>query len=128
MSHHFKSRYDEMKASSNAVSHEKDTQAEDTSYYNIGHSRNVCFVLLDCDEVFLNYAYLVSGKYFIEDGRIVLLFTSDTVTLKGINLKKLYEDFHLHIPLKVVSCPTRYNDAEEPDTPIVNEITVTANS
>jgi len=128
MSHHFKIKYDEMKESADTLSSGKETGGKDEAYVNVGNTRNVCFVLPDGNEVFLNYAYLVSGKYFIEDGRIVLAFTSDMVSLNGINLKKLYDDFLRHIPLKVISQPERYNDAEGADTPIVNEITVTANS
>lgn len=128
MNHLFKSRYDEMKESADALSSEKEAGGKDEAYINVGYTRNVCFVLPDGDEIFLNYAYLVRGRHFVEDGRIVLVFTSDTVTLKGIRLKKLFTDFQSNIPFKVISQPERYNEAEDEETPIVNEIIVNTTS
>lgn len=51
---------------------------------------NICFILPDYTQTFLSYAYLVSGS-LLPDDRIVLHFTTHTVTLSGYNLEELFQ-------------------------------------
>jgi len=105
-------------------------EAPKNEYYATeGYVRNIIFVDLNGNETFLNYGNLVRGNYLIEEGAIVLTFTSDLITLKGINLKILFREFARNLPMLVVCQDARYNAVGEKDRPIINtmEITVTGN-
>jgi hypothetical protein len=52
-----------------------------------------------------------------------LYFTSHTVTLKGVGLAALYQDFFTHTPKHIVFSDERYN-AIEGDGWVVNSIEV----
>lgn len=99
----------------------------DESYAGASHVRNINFVLLDGNMIFLNYGYLVNGRYLVQESKIVLSFTSDKIILSGIRLKPLYYDLMLHLPRQIVAQDARYNSTAETDAPIVNDITVTQN-
>lgn len=78
---------------------EKDIERYDT----VGQVRNICFVELSGKQTFLSYAYLTSAEFSPEDNKIVLYFTSHTVTLKGNGLADLYEDLKTY-NLKQIKC------------------------
>ena len=99
----------------------------DEFYAGASHVRNINFVFLDGNMVFLNYGYLVNGRYLVQESKIVLSFTSDIITLAGIRLKPLYYDLMLHLPRQIVAQDARYNSTAEQDTPVVNDITITQN-
>lgn len=100
---------------------------QDEAYTGASHVRNINFVFLDGNMIFLNYGYLVNGRYLVQEGKIVLSFTSDKIILAGIRLKPLYYDLMLHLPRQIVAQDARYNATTEKDMPIVNDITVTQN-
>lgn len=112
-------KYDEMRESDPT----KDT-VKDERYSSEGYVRNVCFVLLDGNRMFLNYAYLVSGQYIAEEGRIVLSWTTHIVTLTGICLEPLYDEFMQHIPRQVICVDERYNATQPQNKPVVNEMEI----
>ena len=98
---------------------------KDADYPSQGNTRNVCFVPMDGDPVFLNYGYMIRGKYFREESKIVLTFTSDTVKLIGVHLEPLFYDFMGHVPMQIVCKDARYNAVEE--NPCVNKIEISKN-
>lgn len=100
---------------------------QNENYPSNSNVRNVNFVLLDGNMIFLNYAYLVSGRYLVADNKIVLAFTYDKITLLGVFLRPLYFDLMLHIPRQIVAQDARYNATAEKDTSIVNDITIKEN-
>lgn len=102
MSHDFKFKFDQMR--------DNHLEKKDETYAGESHVRNVCFEQLDGKSVFLNYAYLVSGEYIPEENTIVLCFTSHTVTVKGIGLAALYQDFFTHTPKHIACSDERYNE------------------
>lgn len=122
MSLNFKLRLDEL--DENDPTRKPSPIPQDEAYLTHSHVRNVNFVLLNGNMVFLNYGYLVSGRYLVGENRIVLTFTSDKVTLTGIRLKPLYHDLMLHLPRQIVAVDARYNATAPKDTPIVNDITI----
>lgn len=100
---------------------------KDKDYPSASNTRNVCFVPMDGDPVFLNYGYLVRCKHFRKEGKIVLSFTSDTVTLIGIHLDALFFDLMSHVPKHIICKDARYNTVAD-ENPIVNDIEIkTAN-
>ena len=78
---------------------EKDIERYDT----VGQVRNICFVELSGKQTFLSYAYLTSAEFLPEDNKIVLFFTSHTITLKGNGMAALYEDLKTY-NLKQIKC------------------------
>ena len=113
---------------SNGEASESAIIPKEDSYTIHGNTRNVCFVSLDGNRMFLNYSYLVSGEYVPEDNIIVLGFTSHTLTLKGIHLEPLFYEFMQHLPRQILCVDDRYNVVSEKDSPIVNEIGVKKNN
>jgi hypothetical protein len=125
MSQGFRWKYDEMQEGDPT----KETAGSgsgiaEENYSVISHARNICFVLPDGNRIFLNYGYLVSGEYLPEDNKIILSFTSHTITLAGIYLEKLFYDLMQGLPRQLVCTDTRYNTADETNKPIVNGIQV----
>jgi len=125
MSLEFKLRLNEL-AENDPTAHSSSIP-QDEAYPTHSHVRNVNFVLLDGNMIFLNYGYLVNGRYLVQESKILLTFTSDKVLLTGICLKPLYYDLLLHLPRQIVAQDARYNATAENNTPIVNDITVTQN-
>ena len=125
MSQNFKLKFDEML--NNAVTRpqtEKESAGREMAYQHASHVRNVNFVLANGDMVFLNYGYLISGKYGLAENCIQLSFASHEVKLGGIFLIPLYFDFMKHIPENVICVDVRYNATVEKDKPVVNTIVI----
>jgi hypothetical protein len=101
MSRDFKFNFDQIR--------ETHLEKKDDSHAGESHVRNVCFEQTDGKIIFLNYAYLVSGEYLPDENMIVLYFTSHTVTLKGVGLAALYQDFFTHTPKHIACSDERYN-------------------
>lgn len=97
----------------------------DIEYYTHNNGvRNVCFVLLNDNRIFLNYGYLVSCEFMQERNEITMGFTTHTVKLRGIRLLELFEDFQMHTPRIIRAKQERYNDVGDEKIPIVNKIEV----
>lgn len=99
-------------------------QADNTQYPSIGHTRNLGFVWLDGQRLFLNYSYLVSGEYKPKESIITLSFTSHEVTLKGVLMEGLFDELMGHIPRLIICQDARYNSILEKGQTAVNEIKV----
>ena len=125
MNQHFRLKYNEMRE--NIPSPPDDASVKDESYASYSNVRNVCFVLADGNIIFLNYGYLVAGRFFPADNRIILSFTSDTVILTGIHLEALFYDLMQQIPRQIVCSDSRYNVTAD-DGPVVNDIKVKSNA
>ncbi|MEP7165211.1 MAG: hypothetical protein ABI741_10980 [Ferruginibacter sp.] len=99
---------------------EKDIERYDT----VGQVRNICFVELNGKQTFLSYAYLTSAEFTPEENKIVLFFTSHTITLKGNGLSDLYEDLKTY-NLKQIKCvDKRYVETLPKSKASVTEINI----
>ncbi len=99
--------------------------APDIEFYDqYSGIRNVCFTHLDGSRIFLNYNYLVSGEYNPEQSQIVLGFTTHQITLKGVNLEKLFEELMFHSVKVIGTRDQRYNHLVGEDAVVVNNIVV----
>jgi hypothetical protein len=123
MSQGFKLKYEQLQENNPAKPDEKPQ-----SYTTAGHVRNVCFTWPDGRAMFLNYSYLISGEYLPEENKIILTFTTHTITLTGIRLKTLFEQLLHHLPMHITCMEERYNETTETTEAIVNEIHVAENS
>src|ERR1700744_4610471 len=79
------------------------------NYDQPAHVRKVSFVQLDGRSASIGYEFLIWNEYFPDKNQIVLTFTGGTVTLTGVNLSKLHEDFDRHLPWKIICLDERYN-------------------
>ncbi|HRH03871.1 MAG TPA: hypothetical protein PLN13_03485 [Bacteroidia bacterium] len=123
----FKLKFDEMKEndpSKNEVGKDENLEL----YPNSGNSRNLLFTWPSGDSEFLNYSYLVGGKFFKEESKIVLTYTSHLVTLKGLNLKDLHDALLLNFPKRIDCVEERYVETLESNDPVVTEIVIVPNS
>ena len=101
-----------------------DNTASVENYDQTSHVRKVTFVQLDGQRASIGYEFLIWNKYFPDTNQIVLTFTGGTVTLTGINLAKLQDDFDQHMPRKVICMDERYNNLDKTGAPIVNRIEI----
>lgn len=130
MSPGFKLKYDQMQEgnpTSKPAEGDGMTKAYDAYYTGESNARNLCFVWLDGNRIFLNYSYLISGEYMPALNTILLAFTSHAIVLKGVNLEALYYDIMQHNQRQIVCNDSRYNLVGEGELPLVNEITMTKN-
>lgn len=119
----FKINYDQFFSDKREISSGQTQKAQDEIYPSEGNVRNVCFIPLTGKMFALNYAYLIKMEYAIEENRIDLIWTTDLVTLTGINLKPLFFELFHHVPKTIVCIDARYNATAEKGTSIVNTIT-----
>ncbi|WP_410879468.1 hypothetical protein [Myroides sp. DW712] len=128
MSYDYKSRLDDY-LSGDPTKKNDSKEAENITYFDENYIgvRNVCFVLLDGKQIFLNYNYLVSGEYLPEENKITLQFTTSTIMLQGYNLEKLFQDFMQHSPKSIMAIDNRYNDLSKNNIPIIIGIKFTHN-
>jgi len=101
-----------------------DSTASVENYDQHAHVRKVTFVQLDGQRASIGYEFLIWNKYFPDSNQIVLTFTGGIVTLTGINLSKLQDDFDQHLPRRIICMDERYNSISETEVPIVNRIEV----
>jgi hypothetical protein len=94
------------------------------TFESVGHVRNLCLTWPDGKRKFMNYAYLVSGEYSPEEGRIILIFTSETIVLVGIRLNLLFNDLLSHLPLDIVMIEQRYSSTVKNNEFAVHQIEV----
>lgn len=84
MSQFYKSKYEQLRENSES------TQAAFENDVQQSPPRNICFILEDDSQFFLNYGYLVSGSLDSDKEKIVLTFTSHDVTIEGKKLEGLF--------------------------------------
>lgn len=121
MNHDIKFKYDKMKESD--PTSDTHSPGED-QYPRESNVRNVCFIFADGQMIFRSYSYLVGCEFFPEESKIILSFTSDTITLTGKNLKAFFLDLFSHLPKFIEETNDRYNDLEEKEKTIVNKILI----
>lgn len=125
MSQGFSLKYDRMKGNASDIPADRHTGIERNDV--VGPDRKLCFILANGSYLRLNYAYLIWDEFYPEENRIVLSFTSHTVTLTGQHLSKLYDDLERNIP-KVIAClDARYNLATDNEGAVVNDIKILIN-
>ena len=98
---------------------------EDLRYPDSGHGRTLCFIWPDGRLEFLNYAYLIGGKYDPTQNLIILSFTTHTVEVKGQNLHDLIIRIKDNCVRAIVCQDARYNELSESPSYIVNSISIT---
>jgi hypothetical protein len=124
MSQEFKLKFDRMREGNPTGADTTDETQSGDNYPSNGNVRNLGFAWKDGKRTFLNYAYLVSAEYVPTENTILLEFTSHAVTLKGVRLHHLFGDLMTQMTKWIVCHDERYNQTEDGDTPIVNEIVV----
>lgn len=103
---------------------EPPAEVKGATYYDTdGHVRNLYFVPAEDDEMFLNYAYLISGSLSREKNRITLAFTTHVVTLKGQNLRALFNGIFVQRLQRITTIEERYAATEEAES-FVTQIAV----
>src|SRR5690348_1824902 len=83
--------------------------------------RNLCLVLAEGRQIFLNYSYLVSAELSDGNNFIQLLFTSHVVKIKGLRLEKLFEKLSSHMPAKIKCQEERYKYLKDEEVSLINE-------
>ncbi|MBK8227485.1 MAG: hypothetical protein IPK70_09970 [Flavobacteriales bacterium] len=128
MNQDYKSRYGEMQAN-DPTTPEQDAsdKAAVENYPAQSNVRNIIFERSDGRRFFLNYSYLMFCDELEPETCILLIFTSHSVTLKGLRLKGLLDELANHLPKLITATDPRYNATLSNDQPVVNEIVLTAN-
>lgn len=121
MSQHFKSKYDQMRENGSATA----SKPNDENSSDSESIRNICFVLEDGSQQFLNYGYLISGKIDAAKEIICLSFTSCIVELKGISLEPLFHKFIRQEVTEVRVLSKRYEQITEQTEPSIYSIVIT---
>jgi len=124
MSQGFNFKYNQMKENSPGQNKAPENNDIGDSNSNV---KNVCFALADGRMQFFNYGYLIKATYLTAKNTIILSFTSDIVTLEGIELEKLFFDFMHHSPRYLKCTDSRYNALDEKNAPIINRIDIEEN-
>ena len=101
-----------------------DDAQEIENYSTTAQVRNLCFVQTDGKQLFLNYAYLVSGEYSPEANTINLAYTTHEITLKGRNLDGLFESLMSHMLRQIVAVEKRYEGMKDKSDIVVYEINI----
>lgn len=114
----FKLKYDELRDGNPAEKETRESEAikqDDKNYQHAGQNRNLAFAWPDGRLESFNYAYLVSIKFdpVSEPNSLVLEFTSNTVMIKGYNLKPLFWDVFNGISRVIECVDPRYEAADE---------------
>ncbi|HVW96124.1 MAG TPA: hypothetical protein VHA56_09170 [Mucilaginibacter sp.] len=115
-------RYDQLKENNPTGGNSETTKNE--NFATPGHVRNLCFVWPDGRMKFFNYAYLVSGEYSLDESSIILIFTTETIFIKGFALNKLFQDLLNHVAKQIVCDSKRYSAIHNDEGFAIYEITV----
>lgn len=126
MSQGFRLKYDQMREGNptKEESTESGSRTFDESYPEASHARCICFAWQDGKRMFLNYSFLVSGEYFPEENSITLIFTSQTLTMKGVNMEGLFYSIMHQLTKQITCTDVRYNLIGEGEKFSVNEILI----
>ncbi len=98
--------------------------AYDQSYKSETRVRNLCFVFKDGKKTFLNYGYLIKVDFYPDNDTIIMIFTTDKIRLKGVNMEALFYDLMDHIPRQIVETDSRYNLIGDDQKPVINEVEI----
>lgn len=98
---------------------------EGENFAKAGTMRNISFVMLDGSREFFSYADLSRCSYNPEQSQIILNFRGFAiVTIKGINLESLYNQFQGQLPRQIICEDKRYKDSGVENKIYVTEIVV----
>lgn len=101
-----------------------DDRKEADRYATAGHVRNLCFIQPNGEQLFLNYAYLISGAFSPENNIITLSYTTHIITIKGHHLDVLFDSLMAQIPKQIVCVDKRYEAAIDETETVVTEIVI----
>jgi len=124
----FRVRFDEMRQNhpTKEPSSSSDKKGQDGLYETPGYARALRFVWPDGKRMFMHYSYLVSGECTPDETTVSLVFSSQTVTIKGRNLGELFEGISQQLVREISCADERYNETLEEKDSVVNEITIQA--
>ena len=122
-------KYDKVaKKNSDQSKDSEEKKSDDIVLYETeSNVRNLCIVLADGRQVFLNYAYLISGEFFPKESTIKLIFTTHTVMIKGYALEILFNSFVTHNTKQVRSVENRYAEINNKRENLITEILLKEN-
>lgn len=124
MSQDFKLKFDGMRNNNPAAPKDSslgDEVGENEFYPTSGNSRNLCFAWPDGRRMFLNYAYLVSGKYNLQDSIIELWFSTHHIIIRGSKLEIIF-DLLFDQTLRKITCNDERYKILNLDAPVLTEI------
>jgi hypothetical protein len=121
MSQHFKSKYDQMRENVSSTA----SKPDDNNSSDSGSIRNICFVLEDGSQQFLNYGYLISGIIDSEKIKITLSFSSHLIVIEGIQLTEMFWKIFNHRVSIVEVVDVRYESLEGNHQPKITAIKIT---
>lgn len=126
MSQDSKLRYDQMRGNNNFDADDSAIKSQDKNYSVVGNNRNICFVTGTGEALFLNYAYLVSGKFDPTENSIILKFTTHEISMKGKDLQQLFFQIMNQLPRVIETKNERYSVLSEESETQVFIISITA--
>ncbi|HRH35599.1 MAG TPA: hypothetical protein PKY12_11090 [Catalimonadaceae bacterium] len=101
-----------------------DKKEENNRYETPGYARALRLVWPDGKRIFLHYSYLVSGECTPDETTVSLVFSSQTVTIKGRNLGELFEEISQQLVREISCVDERYNETLEEKEMVVNAIEI----
>lgn len=91
-------------------------------YETPGLSRTLHFVWPDGERIFLYYFHGVKGKCSADETVLTLVFSSETIVLKGRKLGKLFEEVSQQLIREIPMVEERYLELEENEDWVVFDI------
>jgi hypothetical protein len=82
--------------------------------------RNLCFEWPNGNMKFLNYTYLVTCEFYPDQSQILIVFTSDTISIVGSGLATLFEELLNHIPKRIICINPRYAQTDDSEVVITS--------
>lgn len=124
----FRVRFDEMRQNdpTKEPNSSTDKKGEGNQYETPGYARALRMVWPDGKRMFLHYSYLVSGECTPDETTVSLVFSAQTVTIKGRNLGELFEGISQQLVREIACMDERYNETLEEKEIVINEIDVQA--
>jgi hypothetical protein len=106
----FKSNFENSETESNTSYSDESFDANAKNYSLASNARNICFELKNGHCIFFNYAYLISVELNLNETSncLIVCFSSQTISIKGVNLKELFLQLMQHIPRFVSVVHPRY--------------------
>lgn len=111
MSQKYKDKYEELRNNDLGQKEPVSSEGEHVFYDTPGNARMITFAWPDGRELFLNYAYLVSGEITQagETNSIILTFTTHQITIKGHGLRELFVSLTAQAARTIQQPEPRYN-------------------
>lgn len=123
MSQDFKLKFDDYK--NNDPTGKQDGENNSDQYPSFGNARHVVFIWSENRMQSFNYSYLVTQSYDASKNTILMQFSSHTIEIKGVRLDGLFHELVAQIPKYIRVTDKRYNDTEDKNGSIINEVVVT---